>query len=149
MEKKLTTEVERGDGMKDKSDRKRSFVVGGNVYKQEIMFCFNMTPQEAFKVLKRTYQGATKEDEEYVAGDKEFEKVATNATMYPLSKGFLILLKWPKNSFRENLCIVAHEITHTVHYIMRRVRIPLTEDTEEAYTYLFEDILRKFLHKLY
>lgn len=132
-----------------KEDRKRHFVIGGNVYKQEIMFCFNMTNQEAFSTLKKTYQGATAEDEENVVGDKEHQTISVEATMYILSKGYLVLLKWHKTSFRNNLTNAMHEILHVVNSVMKKVGIPLNDDTEHAYVYLAEHYFKEFLFKLY
>ena len=107
-----------------------------------------MTNQEAFNVLKKINPEIAKESKDTIL-EPSHEASSVEGTMYPLSKGYLVLLKTKKDSFRHNLCIAIHEICHVAHYILRKVRIPLNEDTEEAYTYLVETITRGFLGKFY
>lgn len=134
---------------KPKEDRKRFFVVDGGVYKQEILFCFNMTPKEAIKILKNTYQSCTKEDEENILSDETHESVGIVGTMYKLSKGYLVLLKWRKDSFRSNLTVAMHEILHVTNSVMKLVDIPFSQESEHAYIYLAEFYLHEFLRKVY
>lgn len=133
-----------------KPDKKRHFVITAQPYKQDILVCINLTKHEAFKVYKRLNKNATKQDEEYVTGEsnKDTDSGITG-TMYPMSCGYLITLKSYKDSFRKNILNALHEITHAVHYILRHIRIPLEENTEEAYTYLLEDLYSQYLFKLY
>lgn len=132
-----------------KLDKKRYFVIGSKMFKQDILICFNMDPVETLKVYKRKNSHFTKEDEEFLLKDSEHEDISTLGTIYPMSLGYVIRLKWYKDSFRLNLCCAIHELTHASHYILRNVRIPLKEDTEEAYTYLIEDLMKQFMYKLY
>lgn len=132
-----------------KEDRKRHFLVQGNLYKQEILFCFNMTNEEAFKILKKTSQGVTKEDENNILGDKEHDSDGVVGTTYTLARGYLILLKWPKNAFRRNISLALHEILHVTNSVMDKVNIPFSKDTDHAYIYLAEYYLKEFLLKLY
>jgi len=69
--------------------------------------------------------------------------------MYMLEKVFAVRVKLFKDSHRQNLGTITHEITHIVQYILRERRIPLNVDTEEVYAYLTEDLLKKFLFKWY
>lgn len=131
----------------NKPDKKRHFIIGTQTYKQDILICFNMTNKEALSALKRKTKTVTKEDEEYILKDEKAGNV--EGSIYPLSRGYLINMKWRKNSFRYNFCVALHELTHATHYILREVRIPLNADTEEAYTYLLEELTKQFLRKLY
>lgn len=45
--------------------------------------------------------------------------------------------------------LIAHEIMHTVFYILRYVGIPHTEETEEAYTCLNEYLIESVHRELY
>jgi hypothetical protein len=132
-----------------KLDKKRHFVIGSEMFKQDILVCFNMTPKETLDVYKRKNSAATKEDAEYLLADREHNEISNIGTMYPMSLGYVVILKWYKDSFRANLCCAIHEFTHVSHYILRNVRIPLQVETEEAYTYLIEDLMKQFLFKLY
>lgn len=140
--------------LKDLCDRlnahegvKAHFIVGNQTYRQDVLVCFNMSPEECVKVLKRIHSKLTQKDIDYILGDKG--TTATLGTMYPLEVGYLVRLKWRKESFRANVLTAMHELLHVTHYILRNVRIPLEENTEEAYTYLMEDLFRQLLHKLY
>lgn len=42
----------------------------------------------------------------------------------------------------EGLCTVTHELLHVAIAILRRKNVPLTVETEEAYTYLTEHLTR-------
>lgn len=130
-------------------DRKRSFLVSNDTYRQDILFCFNMTGKEAVKALAKISKTIAEENKDYILGDQDHKRDSVDGTMYPLTRGYLVMLKWPKKNFRYNVCNAVHEIMHVTHYILRNVRIPLEENTEEAYTYLQQDILKKFLFKLY
>lgn len=132
-----------------KIDKKRYFIITSEMFHQDILVCFNMTPSEAFKVYKRKNKFSNDEDAKFLPEDKEHGSISTLGTMYPMSRGYVVILKWPKNNFRLNVCCALHEFTHVSHYILRNVRIPLEEKTEEAYTYLIEDLMRQFLFKLY
>lgn len=131
-----------------KLDKKRWFIIENDTYKQDILCCFNMTSEEVLKILKKKHSKLTEEDIELL-NDKDFQKNSVDGTMYKLEQGFVISLKWHKDSFRANLCVAMHEIMHITHYILRDLRIPLKENTEEAYTYLFTSLMEKFLFKLY
>ena len=132
-----------------KLDKKRYFVINSDVYHQDILVCINLTPAEAIKVYCSKNKEATDEDKKMLKADTEHNLNSTLGTMFPMSKGYIVILKWHKNNFRRDLCTGIHEFTHVSHYILRNIRIPLSVDTEEAYTYLVEDLMRKFLFKLY
>ena len=128
-------------------DRKRCFIIGDDTFKQDIMFCLNMTKEEALCRLKRVNKSLPIKDEEYILHDDKAESV--NATVYPLSLGFLVVAKWPKDSFRRNVGVIAHEIVHISYYILKGINTPLEDNTQEVYAYLTENILYKFLMKMY
>lgn len=44
---------------------------------------------------------------------------------------------------------VVHESLHLTHYILRRAGIELCRESEEAFTYLQGDIVRKILREIY
>ncbi len=74
---------------------------------------------------------------EGIKGWDEDDGVATEARMYPLPKGFIVFIN-PRASWISTFGSLVHEMTHVSHYLLRDRRIPLNEDTEEAYTYLVE-----------
>lgn len=132
-----------------KLDKKKHFIITSEIYHQDILVCLNITPAEAWKIYARKNSEATEEDKKFLLGDTEHKKNSNIGTMYPMSLGYVVILKWYKDSFRKNLCCAVHEFTHVSHYILRNIRIPLEEKTEEAYTYLVEDLMKQFLFKLY
>lgn len=130
-------------------DKKRHFIICSEIYNQDILVCFNSSPLEAFKIYRKLNKETTEDDKKLVAEDKEHNSVSTVGTMYPMSRGYIVIIKWYKKSFRQNIVCAIHELTHVSHYILRNIRIPLTQDSEEAYTYLIEDLMKQFLFKLY
>lgn len=132
-----------------KLDKKRYFKITSEMFHQDVLVCFNLSPEEAWKIYKKKNYKATEEDKKFLLGDNEHKDISITGTIYPMSLGYVVILKWYKNSFRANLCCAIHEFTHVSHYILRNVRIQLKEETEEAYTYLIQDLMRQFLFKLY
>lgn len=128
---------------------KKFFIVHIDVYSVDIVFCVDQKEEEIKKYLKKVSgENYEKFDESLL---DEWDEVQTNlGRMVPFSGGFVVLLKVTKEmGFRHFLSIAAHEVIHVTHYMLRNRRIPLSEDTEEVYTYLSENILLQTLNKLY
>lgn len=79
--------------------------------------------------------------------DTEGEEV--KGRMFSLSGGYIVCIRPYKDDFRRTIALIVHEMTHVSHYILRDRRIPLSEDTEEAYAYLVEFLVKETLNKLY
>lgn len=79
------------------------------------------------------------------AGIKIEEKHNTDGGMYVYeqTKGQVIVL-WTKNKTAD---LLAHEIMHAVSYCLRRKGLPLTDDSEEAYCYLFQYLMKEIKEK--
>lgn len=45
--------------------------------------------------------------------------------------------------------MVVHESFHFIDYVLKRAGIRLSEDSDEAYTYLLEDIVTQILKEIY
>ncbi len=129
---------------KDFSDKK-IFVVHVGVYRTDIVFCINSSRAEIIEWFKKNAKASLKKTE--LDG---FHETETNeGRMIQISGGFLVLLKVKKDYFREFVGNLVHEATHVSHYLLRDRRIPLIEDTEEAYTYLVQHIVVQALLESY
>lgn len=62
-------------------------------------------------------------------------------------KGQDIVVLWfsPKCKGKHLLLIKVHECIHAAHYILSRRGLKLSDDSEEAYTYLVDFLMRKLL----
>ncbi len=62
--------------------------------------------------------------------------------------GFAMIIRVQDN-WIETVGLVAHECLHLTNYMFRRVVLPLTEESEEAYTYMQQKLITDILHKIY
>ena len=81
-------------------------------------------------------------------GDSVLEG-ANLGRMFILKQGYAVFLRFPKNSFRLNIALLSHEISHVVSFLLMDRRIKLSQDSDEVYAYLTEELTYKFLKELY
>ena len=63
--------------------------------------------------------------------------------------GFAMTINTDRESWIETVGLVAHECFHLTSYIFRRVGIDLTIESEEAFTYLQQNLITQILRKIY
>lgn len=126
---------------------KKNFLVNVDVYKIDIIVFVNGSKNEILKGLKTIIPKHYKDFNDTELDDWGLD--TTEGRMIPFKGGFIVLLKAKKDYFRKFVGTLSHEMIHVCHYILRERRIPLSEDTEEAYTYLAEHLIRETLNKSY
>lgn len=125
------------------------FIVHVDVYDTDLVFFVDKKEEEIKKNLKKISAENYVNFKESQLEDWD-NSITTYGRMLDFAGGFVVVLKIPKGmGFREFVSIMVHEIVHVTHYLLRNRRIPLTEETEEAHTYLTEFITRQALNKLY
>lgn len=72
--------------------------------------------------------------QEIVNMTKQETDVEFNGVFCYKKNGVDVILGFEKNKITQGL--IAHECLHAVCYIMDYIRMPLSEESEEAYTYL-------------
>lgn len=131
--------------------KKQVFVLEIEPYSQQCIVCINGDFKDIEDKIKQSTSEASKGILKHIDDNrKEYDEVENKRGIlfhqFPI--GFAMLLKI-SNNWIETTGIISHESLHLTSYIMRRVGINLTEDSEEAYTYLQQNILTKILDKVY
>lgn len=116
-----------------------NFEINISIYKTDLLVIVGGSKKERKKILLKYYSKREIDD--------LFDKtVFHEATTIQHSSGSLILF-FDENPKTSNfwMSVLAHEVFHAASFIMKRVDIPLSDDSEEAYAYLqqmiFEEIL--------
>lgn len=73
----------------------------------------------------------------------------TEGRMCLMGGGFVVLLRTIDKPFHKIASLVTHEMVHVTQYLLRKRRIPLSEDTEEVHAYLTEHLVEDALARLY
>lgn len=130
-------------------DDKRHFVVHVDVYNVDIIFFIDKNENEIKKTLKKLSGIRYKNfNENHLDNwDKDIKNLGR---MCSFMGGFVVMMK-PKEckGFRMFTSTLVHELSHVTHYLLRDRGMELSNETEEAYTYLIEFLTREVLMKLY
>ena len=125
---------------------KKQFCISIDTFCVDIQFFINYSGPDILNYCKKKNKPLFE-----LIKDLDFDSyndLAVEAMMYPLKRGYMVMLKFYKDSFRMNLSNAMHEISHLVSWILLDRRIKLSKNTDEVYAYLTEEIVRKFLLKL-
>ncbi len=137
---------------KSKVNKKQVFHIEAIPYKQDIVVVINGDLSDLIKFYKKINGERANKNIEYLkencSNESLLEGQQQGMIIPGMPYGFVIVVKH-LDSWLETVGTVSHECNHLVHYIMRHVRIILTEESEEAYTYLQEHLLEKILEKMY
>jgi hypothetical protein len=133
--------------------KKIVFILPIEPYSQELIVVCNGQFSDVVKVLKKLGTVAAKESLKYIEENKdkylEREK-HYEATLYTsLPNGYVMLIDHNMNSWIDTVGAVVHESLHLTHYILQRAGLTLTQESEEAFTYLTEKTTENILEKIY
>lgn len=134
-----------------KINKKQIFDFTAHPYKQDIVVVINGDIQDLIKYYEKLGTKASKNNAQYIKENMEldyFDDKTDGAVLPGLPHGLAVLLKH-KEGWITTTEVVAHECLHLVHFIMRRVGITLSQESEEAYTYLQGYLLGQILDKMY
>lgn len=136
-----------------KLDKKKFFIINTSTFDTDIAIFINYSFDEVLKVkgnhlkelreLLQSWKDKNKDEEDFI------NSKSINGRMIPLDKGYAVFLKFYKDSFRLNMALAIHEITHVVAWLLNDRRIKLSLETDEVYAYLMEELCKKFMFKLY
>lgn len=138
---------------KEKWGKPMVFVVEAVPYKQECVVVVNGKIEDAIKFLKKqTTENAkvmTKALEENIEEMTEsVPKKGAGVLFHGLPVGYLMMFNHD-DSWIRTVGMVTHESFHFVDYVLKRAGIKLSEDSDEAYTYLLEHVVTDILKELY
>jgi len=103
------------------------------VYQQNYYYFNCRTHKEYVKLLKSKFN-IDREPNEDIGGNCSIHE----------HRGIFIVFIW---TIRRGPDIIAHEVLHAVSWILRNRDIPLKDDTEEAYAYLTQFLMKEILAK--
>lgn len=138
----------------DKIGKKIIFNLDCHPYKQQCIVCCNGQMKDVVKYMKslKDLSSGGKETLKMIQDKKEvyFEKIKENCgrLFIELPTGYIMILHH-NGGWISTTATVSHEANHLSQYILRNAGIQLTQETEEAYTYLQESILENILRKIY
>jgi len=83
--------------------------------------------------------------------DYYFEHIKENGgrLFIDLPTGYILIINHSNRDWIETTCNASHEANHLSQYVLRNAGIQLTQETEEAYTYLQAQILKEILKKIF
>lgn len=116
------------------------FVVNCAVYPIDILVSFGDTKKQLCRELSKSLP-------EYIIKSlKEQEFKEGKSAMFPTGQVLLWLKKEPSSV--EELAILNHEIFHCTCFILERVGVIYSENSDEAYAYLIQYITNQIYSKL-
>lgn len=116
------------------------FIINCKVYPFDVMVYFGEDREPLYRNLKKYLsESDIKELREYKYG---FAK----SVMFPNGQTLLYMKRKPETHFE--LGTLAHEIFHCTCFIMDRVGIKLTDESDEAYAYLIGYLTNEILKKI-
>lgn len=139
--------------IEDIKTKKKIFYIEASPYDCGVLVVVNGTFKDAYNKLKRSKSPNAIKNVKYIDSHKDayFEQRAisvTGSVYTELPFGFVMVLK-VQNCWLDTVSVASHECLHLTHYILERAGIELVRESEEAYTYLQADLLRKVLDKIY
>jgi len=141
-----------------KVGKKQIFLIDIEPYAQDLLVVMNGDFKTAYEwFLKKRKQGKISKNGEdtikHIEDNKEeyFEKPSKqNQGMlyHSLPSGYVMTLNH-QSSWIETVGVVVHESVHLAHHLGQRVGLKLSNDSEEAYTYLVEKTVERILAKIF
>lgn len=136
--------------------KKMVFPINITPYKQDCIIVCNGQISDAFKELDKPKYNTKNRDktvEYYKERIKDypddFENFNGKGRLYTsLPSGYIMLISH-SDSWVDTVSVVSHEALHLTSYVLRRAGVELTEESEEAFTYLHGDIMEKIFDKIF
>ena len=116
---------------------KKNFIIPWEIYPFDVMVCIGECHGDIIKRIEKTG---------YKLSDEEKEK------LWMIGKGRTVMLEGGQIILRVNKSKMdgnfAHEIFHTVSFLMDRIGVKLTYDSEEAFAYAIQFLTNKIIKEL-
>lgn len=119
-----------------KKIKKRNFLIHWEIYPFDVMVSFGEKQEEVVKKIERS---------KYKLSEDEKEK------LYMSGRGRTVMLEGGQTIMRldtKSPDVIAHEVFHAVAFLMARIKINLTYDSDEAFAYAIEFLTKKIYANL-
>lgn len=121
-------------------------------YHQECVLVVNGHFADAYDFIKKLKTLSAKEIVKHIEENKSsylVKKERTESCLYTdLPYGYVMLVDH-QDSWISTVGNIVHESVHLSHYVLHRAGLTLSKDSEEAFTYLAENITEKILEIMY
>lgn len=131
--------------------KKKLFAITADPYNQDCIVGINCEFSDIEKHIKKYNTAGAKAIIKHIDENRkgyDDKDIGLGCLYKEFPKGFAMIIN-VQDTWIDTTKIVVHECFHLTSYIMRRVGMPLTEESEEAYTYLQEELVRKILVEIY
>jgi len=113
------------------------FKISYQVYPFDVLVCIGSTMEEILKYLDSKYGIVLQEDDKVLLelnGEGKTLMLDSNQTILRLKK---------LNKTAESLGYLTHEVFHAVDMLFRKINIRLSEDSDEAYAYAIQYLVKE------
>jgi hypothetical protein len=117
------------------------FILKLDPYKHDILFALDETPESLAMYMRRTLHYPNESIE-------SIPPLTTQGNTSMFSKGETLLRLKEVPNGPVYMALLVHEIVHAVSFILRRVGIEHTSETEEAYTYAIQDVTERAFRRI-
>lgn len=138
-----------------KIGKKHVFLIYATPYNQNCLVVVNGAFKDAYDFLKKIKKNPVVDEVlkhiEDNRGEYKDDAAPKNggAWLYDkLPTGYIMMINH-EDSWVDTVCNVAHETTHLVNRVLDGAGMDLCKNSEEAYTYLLADLMKKILTKIY
>lgn len=134
--------------MKKRWEKKQRFCIDVGVFNTEVMVFVNHSEREILAWAKKAVPDDIETVKEEIENwDEHVASRSEDGRMCRLAGSFFVLLK-PYANLSSTVSSLVHELTHVTQYLLRRRRVPLTQDTEEVHAYLIDYLVREAANKM-
>lgn len=124
-------------------EKSKNFIIPLIIYPFDVMISIGQTDIELIKSVKK--YGLTKDDIHELL-DLPTTLQGRAVLLFETNHSFIRLKKSPKTT--KEFGTLAHEIFHSVDFILRTIGITLSKDSDEAYAYLIGYLTEKIYDNL-
>lgn len=125
-----------------KSSRKGSFFLHVDTWNLSVQVVIGHHTDHVRKIVLRRFPDA---DTSMLVGVEQ-ENCPAGRVISKGSESVMLLKFWPEKIY--DYAVVAHEVFHIADHCLRGKGIVLSDDSDEAYAYLIEDLTRRIMVKV-
>ncbi len=130
--------------MKKKEKKKKLFkIIRYELYPFEILLTCGTTKEEILEHLDKNYGYKPSEKDQ-----EHFNLTGNGKTIFCEGNQTILWMKEFSPVYSFDLATLAHEVFHCVHFLMDKIKITLSFDSDEAYAYAIGFVFRRAFEEL-
>ena len=120
---------------------KKHFKIDYGTYPFDCLIYIGHSDEEVIKHFERNYYNLSDEE-------KEVLEMRGHGRAGEIKGGYFLRLEDLDIKNPNSLALMSHEIFHLVDFLLRRIGMTLSEDSDEAYAYLIQYLTEQILKKI-